>query len=161
MNAGEDPELGGTVASFWVDGVLFGVDIRQVREVLHDVDIEPVPGAPPGVLGLSSLRGQIVAAVDARQRLGLPPRRPDTPRAQFLISSGTHIDCLVVDREGDVIEVDRACIDPVPESLDPSLRSHVTFVCQRDDDLLLMLDIDGVLATPDAKGSTPHEGTGR
>jgi purine-binding chemotaxis protein CheW len=153
--------MSGTVASFWVDGVLFGIDVVRVREVVHEMDILPVPGSPPGVLGLASRRGQIVAAIDARQRLGLPARNSESSTAHFVIATGSRVESLVVDREDDVLELDPACRDDVPETIDPAIRAHVIFVCQRDNGLLLVLDIDGVLATPESKGASPHAGTGR
>jgi hypothetical protein len=56
--------------SFTVGGLLFGIDVARVQEVLGTQPVTPVPLAQPSVVGLINLRGQVVTAVDARRRLG-------------------------------------------------------------------------------------------
>ena len=63
-------------ATFSLDGLLFGIEVGRIQEVLSYQEMTPVPLAPPAVLGLINLRGQIVAAVDLRRRLGLRERAP-------------------------------------------------------------------------------------
>jgi purine-binding chemotaxis protein CheW len=48
----------------------YALDILRVQEVLASADIEPVPGAPPAVLGVINLRGRIITAIDLRLCLG-------------------------------------------------------------------------------------------
>ena len=66
-------------ATFFVDGLFFGIDVLQVQEVLRYQEMTRVPLAPAVIEGLINLRGQIVTAVDMRRRLKLRPRaeRPD------------------------------------------------------------------------------------
>ena len=68
-------------ATFEVDDQLFGVEVDAVQEVLSFSEYTPVPLAPPAVGGLFNLRGQVIAAVDLRVQLGLPPRRRWTGRS--------------------------------------------------------------------------------
>ncbi|MEO8695785.1 MAG: chemotaxis protein CheW, partial [Acidimicrobiales bacterium] len=56
--------------TFYADGLLLGIAIERVEEVLRDQTITPVPLADPAIAGLINLRGQIVTAIDARRRLG-------------------------------------------------------------------------------------------
>ena len=58
--------------SFTLDGLLFGVVVEKVQEVLRYQEMTRVPLAPPVVCGLINLRGQIVPAIDLRRRLELP-----------------------------------------------------------------------------------------
>lgn len=59
---------------FTLDAETFAVDVRRVREVVVFDAVTPVPLAPPHVVGVANLRGEVVPLVDARPRLGLPPR---------------------------------------------------------------------------------------
>lgn len=145
---------GEQAVSFWVNGVLFGIRVTRVREVLHGLDIEPVPRAPEGVLGLASRRGQVIAAIDARVRLGLPARVTETDRVFLLVDSGNQLDCLVVDREDEVVDLAESQRSDVPETIDAGIRDCVVEVFQRDNGLLLMLDIDRVLAVAGSKGAS-------
>jgi len=60
--------------TFYLDKLLFGVELKGVQEVIRSLDMTKVPLAPPVVSGLINLRGQIVTAVDLRRRLELEPR---------------------------------------------------------------------------------------
>jgi hypothetical protein len=44
------------------------VDVTGVQEVLRQVDMTPVPLAPPDVVGLINLRGHIVTVLELRRR---------------------------------------------------------------------------------------------
>src|SRR6202451_3502897 len=60
--------------TFYLDKMLFGVELKGVQEVIRSLDMTQVPLAPGVVSGLINLRGQIVTAVDLRRRLELEPR---------------------------------------------------------------------------------------
>ena len=51
----------------------YGIELTDVREVVPDPRLTPVPGAPPAVLGVVNLRGEVVPVLDTAQLLGLPP----------------------------------------------------------------------------------------
>ena len=63
--------------TFYLDGLLFGIELKGVQEVIHSLDMTQVPLAPAVVSGLINLRGQIVTAVDLRRRLELKPAPPE------------------------------------------------------------------------------------
>ena len=52
-------------------GVL-SIDMTDVRECVVLGTTTPVPGAPPPVIGVMNLRGNVLPVVDARPLLGLP-----------------------------------------------------------------------------------------
>lgn len=65
---------------FMLEEQFYGINVLNIQEILYGGLIEPVPGAPPQVLGVINLRGNIVTVVDAHMRLGLtsrPPRESD------------------------------------------------------------------------------------
>ena len=61
-------------ATFYVADLFFGIDVLQVQEVLRGQAMTRVPLAPDVVKGLINLRGQIVTAIDIRQRMNVKPR---------------------------------------------------------------------------------------
>jgi chemotaxis signal transduction protein len=52
----------------------FAVDVTDAREVVRLETTTPVPGAPPSVLGVMNLRGNVLPVVEVRPLLGLPAR---------------------------------------------------------------------------------------
>ena len=132
------------VSTFWVDDLLLAVDVNRIQEVLHSQRITPVPLADPAVMGLLNLRGQIVTAIDARCRLGLPERDTNDNASHLIIESGGAPMSLVVDREGDVVNLRDDALE-VPQTVDPAVRSLVTGVHKLDGALVLVVDIDHML----------------
>ena len=55
-----------------VGGDWYAVDLAVMLEVVPDPPLTPLPGAPPAVLGVMNLRGQIVPVFDTAALLGLP-----------------------------------------------------------------------------------------
>jgi purine-binding chemotaxis protein CheW len=65
--AGEVLELVGFVLA----GTRYGIESRFVREVARLTGFTPVPGTPAFVLGVTNLRGEILALFDLRHLLGV------------------------------------------------------------------------------------------
>ena len=99
--------------TFFLEGYLFGVPVPQVQEVIRFQPMTPVPLAPPEVKGMINLRGQIVLAIDLRQRLSLSPRPEGELPMNVVVRSADGAISLLVDEIGDVIEVEQApCARP-------------------------------------------------
>ena len=60
--------------TFYINRLLFGVEVETVQEVIRHQEMTGVPLAPEVVAGLINLRGQIVTAIDLRRRLGVRDR---------------------------------------------------------------------------------------
>jgi purine-binding chemotaxis protein CheW len=129
-------------ATFFVDGLFFGIDVLQVQEVLRYQEMTPVPLAPDVVEGLINLRGQIITAVDMRRRLGVK-RRPEgqTPMNTVVRTSGGAVS-LLVDEIGEVVEVDGDAFEQPPDNVDPVALELLKGIYRMKDRLLLILDIE-------------------
>ena len=129
-----------------VDGVLFGLDIADVREVFHPQATSPVPLTGPEVSGLLNLRGRIVTAVCARRRLGLPPRPADArpPMAVGLDRRGESYG-LLVDSVEEVLALPAGACEPAPANLDPRWAGVTRGVCRLPEGLLVVLDVGRLL----------------
>ncbi len=60
--------------TFYVDGLLFGIDVQHVQEVILNQPMTRVPLMPEVLRGLINLRGQIIPAIDLRMKLELRER---------------------------------------------------------------------------------------
>jgi len=63
--------------TFYLDKLMFGVELKKVQEVIRYLEITPIPLAPRIISGLMNLRGQIVTGLDLRRRLDLSDRPKD------------------------------------------------------------------------------------
>jgi len=128
--------------TFYLDSLLFGIELRRVQEVLRYIGMTPVPLAPGVVSGLINLRGQIVTAVDLRRRLDLDPRSPDVQPMNVVVRSEDGSVSLLVDEIGDVVEVDDDSFEPPPETLHGTVRSVILGVHKLEDRLMHALDTE-------------------
>lgn len=131
--------------TFTVDGLLFGVEVRRIQEVIRAQTMTQVPLAPPVIGGLINLRGEIVTAVDMRRRLDLAPRADGVDPMNVVVRTGDSVASLLVDQIGDVVEVSAASFEAPPAHLDPAARTLIRGAHKLDGQLLLVLDIDRAL----------------
>lgn len=64
------------VLPFRIGAAWYGVDAREVVEVIPHVPLRPCPGAPPYVAGVLNYRGSVVPVLDLGLRTGAPPCAP-------------------------------------------------------------------------------------
>ena len=72
----DEPPRAGEVLElvvFLLAGERYGIESRFVREVARLTRFTPVPGTPAFVLGVTNLRGEILALFDLRHLLGVVP----------------------------------------------------------------------------------------
>lgn len=94
------------LCTFFLDDRMFGFDVLRVQEINRIQQLTPVPLAPPAVRGLINLRGQIVTAIDLRERLGFPAADPNSLPVNIIVPSDEGPVSFLVDEVGDVIDVD-------------------------------------------------------
>lgn len=128
--------------TFYLDRLLFGVELQGVQEVIRTLGMTQVPLAPGVVSGLINLRGQIVTAVDLRRRLDLAPRPAGALPMNVVVRSEDGAVSLLVDEIGDVVEVDDATFEAPPETLRGSVRVMILGVHKLNDRLMHVLDIE-------------------
>ena len=135
------PAIGGQLATFWLDGDLYGVEVAHVQEVLKSQGLTRVPLAPAAVAGLINLRGQVVTAIELRERLGRPPRPEGTDAVVIVVRLHGEAVSLLVDAIADVVDVDPADFEAPPDTLDGAGRELIRGAFKLDGHLLLALDV--------------------
>jgi len=137
--------------TFYVNDILFGVEVLNVQEVLRYQELTEVPLAASEIQGLINLRGQIITAIDLRNRMKLPPREDDQKPMNVVVQTNSEVVSFLVDSIGDVLEVNDEIFEPAPRTVDDSTRELVTGVYKLEGTLLMVLD-----AAKAANVSTPE-----
>ena len=130
----------------FVGETMFGLAIDRVHDVFVPSGITPVPLAPPEIVGLLNLRGRVVTALCLRRRLGLPGRASGEKEMAIGLEQGGETFALVVDCVGEVLKLGAETHEPVPINLDARWRGLSTGVHRLDGRLLVILDVDALLA---------------
>ena len=133
------------ICTFTVAGRLAALPIDSVREILREPLVTPVPLAPEGVAGVINVRGTIVTAVDLRHRLGFGSV---DAHDCLLLRNGDEVVGALVDAVGDVVEIHGAEHHEVPPTVPAGLRRFARSAVDVDGQLVLLLDVDVLAATP-------------
>lgn len=151
--------------SFFLDGQLYGLDIRLIKEVNPNTEITPVPRTPRSVRGLVNVRGQVVLVIDIAAVFGRPSR-PITPDSQVVILKTAHelaglrepgdeLDAerlgerpvgFLIDGVGDVVTIPIDEVKPPPLHLDDGRSRYYAGVVRVDERLLVILNAGELLA---------------
>ncbi len=119
-----------------VGGRLCAFDVAHVVETMRPLPVEPMPGAPPFVTGLSLVRGTPIPVIDLAAWMGLPA----TPPARFVsvVAGARHVALAVTGVTG-VRPLDAEQLQAVPPLVREAAAEHVQLVGTLDADLLLVL----------------------
>ena len=128
--------------TFYLDGLLFGIEVKKVQEVLRHQVMTRVPLAPKLIGGLINLRGQIVTAIDLRLRLDLPERKTDELPMNVVARSEDGAVSLLVDEIGDVVEVSDDAFEQPPDTLRGESRELIRGVYKLPRQLLHVLQLE-------------------
>lgn len=127
-------------STFSADGLMFGVAVESVQEVVRHQEMTPVPLAHYTVHGLINLRGQIITAVDLRACLGLEKRPTESQPMNVVLRVEQELTSLLVDEIGDVLNLDPGCFEEPPATLPEALKKSVVKVCKLERCLMLVID---------------------
>ncbi len=128
------------LCTFQIHETLFGIDVTDVQEVIRQQGMTPVPLSARWIAGLINLRGQIVTAVNMRERLGLPERGAGEGSMNVVIRRPEGVISLVVDEVGDVVDVDESSFEEPPATMSAAARHLVRGAYKLNGQLLVYLD---------------------
>jgi len=147
-------------ATFFLNGICFGVPIEKVQEVLEFQEITPVPLSAEVLPGIINLRGQILTTLDLKRRLDLAASEADEQRMMIVVRTSEGPMNLIVDKIGSVTDVDPEQFEKPTETLKAGVRAVTTHVCKLEGRLLLVLDTEKIIQlaeAPSHAGRLPTE----
>lgn len=140
------------LVTFRVEQDLFAVEVMRVQEVVLGQPLTEVPLVDAAIRGLMNLRGQVVPAFELRRVLGYADRRTDQLPIHFIVTHRDGPVSLLVDEQGDYLELNRSWLREPPPTLERRLAACLVGVCELPDSLLLVLDVDRAI-----DGTTPSD----
>ncbi len=141
----EDPLI--QWVTFRLDEESFGINVMQVQEVLREIEVAPVPGAPHYVMGIINLRGNVVSVIDARIRFGLPARDSTDLTRIIVIEVQQHIIGILVDSVAEVVDINRSEVETAPNVGTDETSKYIDGVVSRGEKLLILVDLNKLLST--------------
>jgi purine-binding chemotaxis protein CheW len=126
---------------FQIGSESYGMPLLQVQEIRSYTPATRVPGAPPYVLGVINLRGNIIAVLDARTRFGVEPVPEEENTVIIVAQIEGKTFGLRVDSVSDVVDVDTSQIQPPPPVASEETQRFLNGLVQVGDRVLILLNL--------------------
>jgi purine-binding chemotaxis protein CheW len=137
----------------------YAVAIERVREVLKCPPVTEVPRAPAHVLGVVTVRGEVVPVFEPRRRLGLPTAPPPEGTGRIVIVDAGEGACgLLVDAVASVVRLRPGSIEPCPQGIGGASQEYLAGIGREGDRLFTVLDLGALLRRPPAPVRRAAEG---
>ncbi len=128
-----------------VDKQLFGIPVKNVRDVLRQQKVTPIPLAAPEIAGSLNLRGRIVTVINLRRRLRLPEREDGEKSMFVVVEHKGELFSLMVDSISEVMTVPEYAIEKSPTNLGGAWKDVTTGIYKLSGELLVIIDVQMML----------------
>ncbi|MGA3087707.1 MAG: chemotaxis protein CheW [Terriglobales bacterium] len=154
------------IVGFQVGRETYGLPIRALHEIVRVPEVTAVPDAPDYLEGVINLRGKIVSVVDLRKRFGQPAPRLDRRSRILVVEHRGRLAGMIVDSASEVLKIPESEIEAAPTMMQEGGLDWVTGLGKYQGRLIILLDIEKVLAMRDDRPETaaaekPAAGTGK
>jgi purine-binding chemotaxis protein CheW len=143
-----------------LEGEMFAIEARHVREILDIVPITDVPRAPPFINGLINVRGKVVPLADLRVRFGMAQKPPTIDTRIVVLELDLDGEPVIVgiraDKVHEVVEVAAAALQEAPTVGMRWRPEFIRCIGKRGDDFMIVMDIARVF-TASADLDTPRQ----
>ena len=131
--------------TFPVGNEEYALDIDHVSEIIKWRQVEEIPRVPDFVLGIISLRGQVVPVFDLPRRMKLGSVEVSPASRIIVCQKGERHAGLLVDGINQVVKMPVRKTEPPPAMLSGLDRDMVKGVGRYQDRMIFMLNLDHVL----------------
>ncbi len=135
---------------FYADGERYAAEAALVQKITRNMEISPVPTAPAAVAGIANLKGKVITLLclaSLLKRRGASGYDSNTANAVVFKPFAGEDDQmgLIIERPGDLIEIDDAAIVPPPLAQGEDAALYISGVAEVNGALYRILDIKSIL----------------
>lgn len=130
--------MGKQYVVYEIAGVIYGVPIEQVQEIVQNVDITDIPKTKKGTIGVVEYRGQVTPIHSLRLIYGEPQQGDGVI---IMVREGENVRGYQVDKIRNIETIEEENIDDMPEKLGKS--GYIDAVGIKENDLIMLVDLLG------------------
>lgn len=131
------------IVTFTVGENLFCINVLKVKEIIHPLEVTPVPDSNPAIEGVSQVRGEIMPVVNLARVMKLPEIEPENTK--FIITELNQMK--IVFQVDEVHRIQRISWEQIeePEKLSIGLEELAVGIVKLDGNLVLLLDYEKII----------------
>lgn len=128
--------------SFSLNGVDYGIALKDVESIECRMDIVNVPTAPSHIKGIIRLHGEIIPVFCLATRFGLP----DRPIENMIVANvnGMKV-ALEVEKVKEIVDVENSSVLPMPMLMN-GVQNCFNDVASCQKELIVMLDVNSLIS---------------
>jgi purine-binding chemotaxis protein CheW len=134
------------VLLIYIENQVFGLGISDIRDILFDQVITPIPLAQPEVMGAINLRGNIVTVLNMRKIFGFPNFANQQKKTHLIIQHKDELLDLVADKVGEVISFESKAIQKTPIPIDSEWQKIIMHVVRQKNSIVNLLNTDEIVS---------------
>ena len=154
FNAEDEDTLRGKYLIFTVGKELYGMEIRNITEIIGIQPITAVPEMPEYVKGLTNLRGKVIPVMDARLRFQKEQKEYDDRTCIIVVESNDQTIGLIVDSVSEVLVLNDEDISPTPE-ITKTGHKYIKGIGKSGGSVKLLLDCERLVSDEALDGLAP------
>ncbi len=131
----------------------FAAHAGKVQRILELQPITAIPKSQIYMKGVINLMGKVLPVIDARLKMGLPEKEPDTntciivlevKKGEKVVETG-----IIVDAVQSVVEIDKQEFKSPPEMGVEVNSDFIKAMVEQDNKFVMLLDIDNIFSIED------------
>ena len=132
-------DLDNKVMSFFIDSVCYGVDLKNVIEIISIQHITTVPNVPHYIKGIINLRGKIIPIIETRFKLDIEAKEYDDKTCIIIVELDDIQIGLIVDSVHEVMTLANG--SAIPTKKEQRDKKYLKAVNKVGNQMVLTLDL--------------------
>lgn len=143
--------------SFLIGSETYGVSVLLVQEIIGMTEITHVPKTLEFVKGVINLRGTVVPVLDMRSKFKMETLEYGSSTIIIIVEVNNRLIGMIVDSVSDVLSIPVKSIQDTPHFSTQIETDYILGIGQSNDDLVIILNVDKIIATDDFNTSDQHD----
>ncbi len=133
-------DLDDKIMTFFIEDVLYGLELKNVIEIVTMQYITKVPNVPEYVCGIINLRGKIVPVIETRLKLDNEFKEYDDKTCIIVVEQDDSQIGLVVDEVNEVMRLSNGT--DIPAKREQKEKKYLKSITKIGDKMVLNLDLN-------------------
>ena len=123
----------------------YGIEIRDVTEIIGIQNITDLPDTLPFVKGVINLRGKVIPVIDVRLRFNIEKKEYSDRTCIIVVNISEMAVGLIVDTVSEVIDIPHKDVEPAPKISNRTGSRYIQGLGKVDGDVKILLNTQKLL----------------
>ncbi|MGN1480535.1 chemotaxis protein CheW [Porcipelethomonas sp.] len=136
---------GGQILLYYIDDVLYGIEIQYVTEIIGVQPITVVPRVPDFIKGVINIRGKVVPVISIRHKINRPEIPYDDKTCIIVVELNDLTVGLIVDRVREITTVLPTDTCSAPDFKNVNENQYIQSIIDSNGEIKQLLDINKLI----------------